>query len=379
MKIFSQSVIKEFNDSYDLKKAKDFEQKRKDFVGYYTKNRIKKLSLKEYVVGFGNNNKSFCYELETELKCLGDMHGSNAVKFGVYYGKEGKNNPEKKYRTSVERYGTEPEVVLEKVKDEIIALLDAGERNDVDAINKRNITDMFRGKILATYYPEKFLNIFSKTHLEYFLNKLEIDYKGKKNDILSMQKAILDYKKQYFDKWEIGMFTCFLYEVVGKPSDELKLCNQEEDNKLTQDINSEDKPKLDKNHDLSYKGSQDRDEPNKTSAGYVYPRKRWVARKALEIAGYKCELDETHKTFINKNGKPYVEPHHLIPMCCQKDFEKGLDVAENVVALCSNCHNEIHYGKNAKKLIEKLYEKRKKLLESAEIGVTFKDLKKMYK
>ena len=148
---------------------------------------------------------------------------------------------------------------------------------------------------------------------------------------------------------------------------------------MTQDINSEDKANLNKNYNLSYKGPQNPDEPNKTSAGYVYPRKRWVARKALEIAGYKCELDETHKTFINKIDKPYVEPHHLIPMCCQKDFEKGLDVAENVVALCSNCHNEIHYGKNAKKLIEKLYEKRKKLLESAEIGVTFKDLKKMYK
>lgn len=63
----------------------------------------------------------------------------------------------------------------------------------------------------------------------------------------------------------------------------------------------------------------------------------------------------------------------------QKDFEKSLDVPENIVSLCSNCHNQIHYGRDAKTLIKFLYDQRKDLLKTAQIYVEFKDLLKMYK
>lgn len=78
----------------------------------------------------------------------------------------------------------------------------------------------------------------------------------------------------------------------------------------------------------------------------TYPRDRQTAIRALAHAKYCCEIDEEHPTFIRKNSdKNYTEPHHLIPMPCSDQFDVSLDIEENIVSLCSNYHNEIHYGK----------------------------------
>ena len=102
----------------------------------------------------------------------------------------------------------------------------------------------------------------------------------------------------------------------------------------------------------------------KNKAKKVYKRSRIVAINALGIANFTCEIDTNHKTFNRKkDGIPYTEPHHLIPMAYQDRFDYSIDIEENIVSLCSNCHNEIHYGENTKELIKKLYYERKALLE----------------
>lgn len=104
-----------------------------------------------------------------------------------------------------------------------------------------------------------------------------------------------------------------------------------------------------------------------------------MAINALAHAGYVCEVDLTHPTFIRKKSdKKYTEPHHLVPMAFSDEFEVSLDVEENIVSLCSNCHNHIHYGKDADILIKHLYEERKTILESAGIKITLGRLLSMY-
>ena len=75
---------------------------------------------------------------------------------------------------------------------------------------------------------------------------------------------------------------------------------------------------------------------------------------------------------------PYTEPHHLIPMKAQKDFEVSLDVENNIVSLCSHCHNLIHYGKDVETVLHKLYEEREALLCEAGIVISFEELLKYY-
>lgn len=111
----------------------------------------------------------------------------------------------------------------------------------------------------------------------------------------------------------------------------------------------------------------------------VYPRDRIVAVNALVHAKHKCEIKASHATFIRKsNNKPYTEPHHLVPLSFSDNFAVSLDVEENVVSLCSTCHNHIHYGKDASKLITALYNQRKELLQQVGIYVTLEELLSMY-
>lgn len=111
----------------------------------------------------------------------------------------------------------------------------------------------------------------------------------------------------------------------------------------------------------------------------TYPRDRQTAINALAHANYECEIDATHPSFIRKKSdKKYTEPHHLIPMAFSEEFDVSLDVEENIVSLCSNCHNQIHYGKDADVLLRKLYEERKDALASVGIKITLERLLEMY-
>lgn len=112
----------------------------------------------------------------------------------------------------------------------------------------------------------------------------------------------------------------------------------------------------------------------------VYKRNPDIARYAIQKADYTCEADKSHTTFISRGtGMPYLEAHHLIPVSAQAKFENSLDVPANIIALCSSCHNEIHYGKEADKLITKLYNLRKERLLKAGIKIRLKELLDLYK
>lgn len=74
----------------------------------------------------------------------------------------------------------------------------------------------------------------------------------------------------------------------------------------------------------------------------------------------------------------YTEPHHLVPMSYSEKFEVSLDREENIVSLCSNCHNQLHYGEGFEVLLETLYNERKDYLKNIGIEITFEELLEMY-
>lgn len=84
--------------------------------------------------------------------------------------------------------------------------------------------------------------------------------------------------------------------------------------------------------------------------GKIISKNSRVAKSALIAAKYTCAIDSAHKTFMTKNGVPYMEGHHLIPCTVRisekiwKKFNKNIDCYENIVCLCPNCHREVHYG-----------------------------------
>jgi hypothetical protein len=133
---------------------------------------------------------------------------------------------------------------------------------------------------------------------------------------------------------------------------------------------------------LSPKDFQDKPKNIKTSKKTIksyFERNPQVAINAIAFSNFTCEIDPIHPLFKRKNkNEPYLEPHHLIPLSKQSKFEYSLDVEANVVSLCSNCHNEIHYGQQHKKLIEVLFLKRKNRLELVNLKVKLTDLFDFY-
>lgn len=112
---------------------------------------------------------------------------------------------------------------------------------------------------------------------------------------------------------------------------------------------------------------------------FVYPRNQSISQFALLQANYKCEINIEHKTFIKKSHNvPYTEPHHLIPLAFADNFDVSLDVPENIISLCSNCHNQLHYGKDIVVILNRLYESRKKQLEKVGLKISFEELLWMY-
>src|SRR6185437_9822947 len=179
-----------------LKDRKELYKLRSSFVKYFDRKRIRAMKIDDYVIGFGKPAKgfNFCYALERQLDGLGRILGSTAFKFGIYYGRT-KSIKKDEYRF-LKKFGNTHQIAFERVKEAILELLDAGEREDVDAIASNILSSMFKGKILYTYFPEKYLNIFSGDHLNYFLKQLDLDNRTltSSNRSVYRREALINFK-----------------------------------------------------------------------------------------------------------------------------------------------------------------------------------------
>jgi len=77
----------------------------------------------------------------------------------------------------------------------------------------------------------------------------------------------------------------------------------------------------------------------------AYSRNPDVVAEALYRSNGICEKCGNGAPFIRRRNKtPYLEVHHLRPLSEQSYTNENLDVLSNVIALCPNCHREIHFG-----------------------------------
>lgn len=74
--------------------------------------------------------------------------------------------------------------------------------------------------------------------------------------------------------------------------------------------------------------------------------KAWILQQSKGV----CECCGESAPFYLNDGTPYLEVHHVIPLS-----SSGPDTVSNCVAICPNCHRALHYSKNAKVLMERLY------------------------
>ena len=155
-------------------------------------------------------------------------------------------------------------------------------------------------------------------------------------------------------------------EIIDKAKkilqEEMKLAEINEDTRFANEFNAE----FPEKDDTPFEYDNTPEKPREKSAvsAYAYPRSKKVANNALKHAHYLCEVDASHMVFTRKNSDiNYTEPHHIVPLSAQKDFpEANLDREQNVVSLCSHCHNLLHYGADIDPVLLPVYTERKELV-----------------
>ena len=107
-----------------------------------------------------------------------------------------------------------------------------------------------------------------------------------------------------------------------------------------------------------------------------WKRSSIIKIQSLEAAGYQCEINPRHVTFVAKaTGNQYMEGHHAIQMRYQEKFTHSIDVYANVVCLCPVCHRLLHYGEDEPKkmVVSQIYEARKDRLATSGIRISRDD------
>ena len=75
----------------------------------------------------------------------------------------------------------------------------------------------------------------------------------------------------------------------------------------------------------------------KTTETVVYYRDPYLKQMVKRIADGKCQYCGEDAPFIDKQGEPYLEAHHV-----KRLADGGRDTIDNVVAICPNCHRKVH-------------------------------------
>lgn len=111
-----------------------------------------------------------------------------------------------------------------------------------------------------------------------------------------------------------------------------------------------------------------------------------LGKIAIKKAYYSCEKDYNHETFISKKTQQkYMEAHHLIPVCFQKEvwdkYHINIDCVENLVSLCPTCHKAIHYGTKEvqRNMIRELFSRCAPKYKAIGLIITIEEIYKFYR
>ena len=195
---------------------KKLERLRNKFVKLFPLSRIATLTLEEYVVGKRINGKvntnSFCYWLEWKTEELGKMQGATADKFGLYCEKE---TQEYKF---LKEFANENRA-LSSIKTEISNLIQFARSASLKDIKNVKLSPMFKGKILFLYYPDRFINIFSEGHVDYFIGNLGLPSDDSNINLIDKRELIFTFKMEdsIMKEWKMWEFSDFLYTQFGRP------------------------------------------------------------------------------------------------------------------------------------------------------------------
>lgn len=73
----------------------------------------------------------------------------------------------------------------------------------------------------------------------------------------------------------------------------------------------------------------------------IYRRSHALRVLVRRRANGRCEGCEREAPFLDRQGRPHLEPHHTTRVA-----DGGPDAPEHVIALCPDCHRRVHSGQD---------------------------------
>jgi hypothetical protein len=85
--------------------------------------------------------------------------------------------------------------------------------------------------------------------------------------------------------------------------------------------------------------------PPPSSSATLFQRSLQLAEFVRVDNDYRCVVSRIScSSFLARDGHPYVEVHHIIPMAQQAGSVINLDRVTNMTPLCAGCHTCLHRG-----------------------------------
>src|SRR5687768_10429862 len=134
------------------------------FLKRWPLEKIKAMTLEDYVIGSGSTD-SYCYWLEVSTRLLGSIYGVPAGKFGIYKRKQ-KEKASKLLATDGKynwrlKFGSDRDTAFTAVKGEILNVVDAAQRYDLEQIDNSELHSFLKWKIASLYSNGKIFPVFS--------------------------------------------------------------------------------------------------------------------------------------------------------------------------------------------------------------------------
>ncbi len=160
--------IKDFLVNHKVNDDVQFWRKKRseslaEFQMKFPLDQLLQLNLDTYCIGKSNKD-NFCWWIERGLESYGRYSPGFSINYGVYFSKT-----EQKYKT-LKRYES-PEAAMEDMKTFVSQV--ANEVFDAEGFKK--LGDGFILKILASYYPEKYIQVYKPELLKQIAQLIKLD------------------------------------------------------------------------------------------------------------------------------------------------------------------------------------------------------------
>jgi hypothetical protein len=183
-----------------------------EFLERFPREKIATMSLDEYALGHKNSKDSFCYWLEFRLDELGSVRGGSSAKWGVWWSAELND-----WRFN--KGYSDPDSAIQSIRTNLDRLLTAAAERRYDELDEIGSglgvnRNSLRAKTVYLYFPDEFLPINSRVHLDAFIRIFGLNLQGGTH---ARNRHLLMHLRSFpeFAGFDTLQMMLFLYELLG--------------------------------------------------------------------------------------------------------------------------------------------------------------------